>query len=69
MNIKKIYKENGLDYISNIPKNADDLAVRWIECDYKVKSFRNSYTIETIRKSDAYRERALINKIMNGKIK
>lgn len=69
MNIKKIYKENGLDYISKIPKNADDLAVRWIECDYKVKSFRNSYTIETIRKSDAYRERALINKIMNGKIK
>jgi hypothetical protein len=68
--IKKLYNENGMGYIGkNIPKTDDDLAVRWIKLDYYIKSLRGYMTDYSVKLTSEYKERALINKIWNGKIK
>lgn len=68
--IKKIYNENGMGYIGKyIPKNEYDLATRWIKLDFMVKDLKAYMGDYHVKLTSEYKERGLINKIMNGKIK
>jgi hypothetical protein len=68
--IKKIYNENGMGYIGKyIPKNEYDLSTRWVKLDFCIKDLKRYMADYYVKLTSEYKERALINKIWNGKIK